>query len=178
MGKTIPFGNQEGDDLNALLERARILKKFVVDSEDEIVKDFGAIERIFEGKISEILIDSKLISKGFFLCGIYVSKMLRDFVFTCPESWYAIDYIEMARQKGNPYYFKDGADMCFLLCSLFAGRTNRRRRATSKKMYIEIGGGLYYRFFSETKHNISRHMARNFETMVDVANEAVGRIRR
>ncbi|MCK5319978.1 hypothetical protein KAJ61_01155 [Candidatus Parcubacteria bacterium] len=175
--KVAPFITGKIDNLNDLLQRARILRNSVATSKNAIFLNFGAIERFFEGRISDVLISNNLISEGFMLCGIYISNMLRDFVFCCPKSWYAIDYFEKAFEDGNLIQLKKGADLCFLLCSLFEERTNRTRGVMDRKAYIEIGGGLYYRFFSETKNDMGCHMARNFETMADVTKEAIERIK-
>ena len=173
MGVVMSFRGRSEGELSEFLERAVILRKVVFDNGIDVSIDISTIERIFEGKISNVLINSKLIAKDFFLCGIYISKMLLYFIYYCPQSWYAIDYIEMAQKNKNPFYLKCGADMCFLLCSLFEERTNRKKRAISKKTYIEIGGRLYYMFFSETESDIGCYMSKNFEIMTDVTKEAV-----
>ena len=177
MGKVIPFKKANNGSLNDLLERAVILRKAVLNSDDGILVDVNAVEKIFEGKISEILINNRLISECFFLCGVYISGMLRDFIYSCPQSWQAIDYFEEAVKKDNPFYAKLGADVCFFLCSLFEDRTNHRRRVINKKTYIEIGGMLYYKFFSETDSDIGFLMSQNFETMAEVTNEAVAKMK-
>ncbi len=176
-GEIIPFARKSGGGLNELLNKAIILRKTVLNSNKDFLADVGAVEIIFEGRISEVLIDNRLIAESFFLCGIYISRMLRDFIYYCPRSWCAIDYLEEAVKTDNPFCAKNGADICFFLCSLFEGRTDRKRRTTSKQTYIEIGGMLYHRFFSETDSDIGFYMSQNFETMIDVTNEAFARIK-
>jgi hypothetical protein len=133
MGEIMPFKRKGAGSLNEFLDRAVLLRKKIVNIQNGILTDVKAVERLFEGQISGVLIDNRLVSEGFFLCGIYIAGILRDFIHFCPESWYAVDYLKAAAEKDNPLFLKNGADICFIVCSLFEGRTNRARRATSKK---------------------------------------------
>lgn len=103
--------NPEADDLNSLLKRASVIKEKIVSFKDRVslIKK-GQLQRIFEGKISQEIINMRLISREIFLCGIYVSNLLEELALSVPESWWAIDY----SASHDPQTIKKGGDICFI----------------------------------------------------------------
>ena len=130
--------------LNVLIERAQILKKGLKKSDKVIVdvNDFGSLSRFFEAIISETLFSSEMIREDVFLCGIYVARLLATIGSESPKSWYAIDFILEGNETDNPMATKNGADVCFLLCSLFKERAEHRSMTIED--YQKYGIGLYY----------------------------------
>ena len=159
--------------LNKLIERAKILKNGLKKSNKVIVgvNDYGSLVRFFEAVISETLFSFKMISEDVFLCGIYIAKLLADIGNESPKSWYAIDFVLEGNETGNPVVIKNGADVCFLLCSIFQERAEHRVMTIND--YKKYGIGLYYQYYSSTDKVIGRHMSNNFNAMTEVTHESI-----
>ena len=124
-----------------------------------------------EGIISKKIIKAKMIDKGLFLCGIYVPQIFAEYLSSSPESWLAVDYTLKARKFKNAFVFKQGGDVCFLICSIFPERTNWR--TMNPGYYRKMGESFYYQFYAKTNQEIGYHMSGNFETMVGITKECV-----
>ncbi|MDD5291014.1 MAG: hypothetical protein PHZ04_02750 [Patescibacteria group bacterium] len=160
-------------DLSGLIARA-------VDLREDFVEEIGngmlvvneqKLEIIFERVISDILLTRRLFAPGFFICGRYIAVLLRKISFSVPESWFAVDYFIKGIEEGNPILIKQGADICFLFCSVFPERSNHRNM--TPEAYKQIGAGLYYSFFLNTGGDIGRFMARGFDIMADVTRQCL-----
>ena len=159
--------------LNKLIERAQILKNSLRKSNKVIlgVNDYGSLVRFFEAVISKTLFSSKMIGEDIFLCGIYIAKLLANIGNESPKSWYAIDFVLEGNKTGNPMVIKNGADVCFLLCSIFQERAEHRSMTIGD--YQKYGIGLYYQYYSSTDSIIGRHMSNNFNAMTDVTHKSI-----
>ncbi len=164
--------NEDDNDLTTLLRRAVSLRKEEPDSGRFIqIVGFKKMKTFFESKISDILIRHEFIDSGFFLCGTYISDLLTSIANRVPESWFAIDYILKSNESGSPQFLKQGANICFLICSVFKGRSEIR--AMRYKDYEKMGIGLFSRFYSQTGAEIGYHMSRQYKIMVDVTGECM-----
>jgi len=113
----------ESRDLNELLRQAAtICEEKLVFPKGVSVVGRGKLQNVFERKISQEIFARKLISRGIFLCGIYISKILTELASANPESWWAVDYAF----SDAPADLKKGGDMCFALCGIFPQRGNQR----------------------------------------------------
>ena len=160
------------NDLTTLLRKAVLLRK--QDPESGGVIHIGGLKKMktfFESKISDILIKQQFIDTGFFLCGTYISDLLTSIANRVPESWFAIDYILKSNESGSPYFLKQGANICFLICSVFKDRSEIR--AMRYEDYEKMGIGLFSRFYSQTGAEIGYHMSRQYRIMVDVTGECM-----
>lgn len=162
--------------LNKLIKRAQILKKGLKKSNKVImgVNDYGSLVRFFEAVISETLFSFEMISEDIFLCGIYIARLLADIGNKSPKSWYAIDFVLEGNKTGNPMVIKNGADVCFLLCSIFQERAEHRSMTISD--YQKYGIGLYYQYYSSTDRTIGKHMSDNFNAMTEVTQKSIAQL--
>lgn len=159
-------------DLTGLLKRAVILRKEEPDDGPLIkVEGFKKMKILFESKISDILIKKHCIDKGFFFCGTYISDLLTSLARRVPESWFAVDYIMKSHETDSPYLLKQGANICFLICSVFKERSEIR--VMRYEDYEKMGIGLFSRFYSQTGSEIGYHMSRQYKIMVDVTDECM-----
>lgn len=160
------------EDLSAYMEMAHdIIGKIPELSGDLPVVNHGELKKLFEGKIIKILLDRRMIEFKFILCGMYVSKLLAGLSREIPKSWYAVDFFQKSREENNPYLLRSGADICFLISSVFKERGNWR---TMKPAYYkEMGMGLFYQFHKETGLIIGLHMSEEFKTMADIADHCI-----
>jgi len=115
-----------------------------------------------------------MINQGLFLCGIYVPKVFTEYLSHSPESWIASDYLLKAEKKESAFAFKQGGDVCFLICSIFVKRASWR--TMNPKYYHQMGISFYHKFYARTNQEIGYHMSDNFETMVDITKNCFSSI--
>lgn len=179
MAEIIKFGHhadrrkrQNDNDLTGFLRRAVFLRRQTPENGQFIhVAGFKKMKVFFESKISDILIKNSMIDTGFFLCGNYISDLLTRIADKVPESWFAVDYIMKSHETGSPYLLKQGANICFLICSVFKERSEIR--AMRYEDYEKMGISLFSRFYSQTGSEIGYHMSRQYKIMVDVTDECM-----
>ncbi|MCD4705864.1 hypothetical protein K8R61_02160 [bacterium] len=153
---------------NELLRNAIILKKCLPELKDKIeVVDQQKLKRVFEGKISKIIIQRKLAGEELFLCGIYVSNLLCE--MQSPKSWVVIDYIIDAQE--NPTSIKEGANICFLISSIFNERGDWR--CMNLKNYNDMGMSLYHQFYTETGNEIGYYMSKQYVIIAKITKECI-----
>ena len=125
--------NRDLNDLSGLLKRANRLIKtdsslssekpiIRVRSRDHLIKKLGAV-------ISKEIIKKKMVSRGMFLCSIYVPKIVTQYLSAPPKSWVAFDYLSENNQAKHNFNLKLGGDVCFLICCFFSGE---RKLATNE----------------------------------------------
>lgn len=127
----------------------------------------GDLKSIFESKINQEIFTKKLISSDVFLCGMYVSNLLGEFMSNSVKSWWAVDYAA----SDDPLVFKKGADVCFIICGVFPGRGNHRMMKVA--YYQEMGESYYYHFYTLAKKEIGYHMSNKFELMTRVVKSCI-----
>ncbi len=151
----------KSSNLTELMKHARLIckEKFSFLEEGLSIVKEGQLKSVFESRISNEIFSKKFISRGFFLCAIYISSLLEELVFKAPESFWAIDYAD----SDDPSVLKKGGDACFIICGVFPGRGNYR--LMNIEYYRKIGSGFYYQFYSASNKEIGYHMSQNFEPM-------------
>lgn len=179
MAQIIKFGQgadrrrkNNDNELTGLLKRAVLLRN--QEPEDGLFIRVAGLKKMkvfFESKISDILIKKHCIDKGFFFCGTYISDLLTSLVKRVPESWFAVDYIMKSHETDSPYLLKQGANICFLICSVFKERSEIR--VMRYEDYEKMGIGLFSRFYSQTGAEIGYHMSRQYKIMVEVTDECM-----
>ncbi len=177
MAKIIRFPksnlNKGPENLDEALARASFLFKEDLPELKErfMVVSSGKMRQILETLILKVLMQNKMIEVSYFLCGNYISEVLTSLGSNVPESWFAIDFYT----KGNAEAMKQGANLCFILCSLFPKRTNFR--TMNFHDYQDMGQGLYLRFYYSTGAEIGYLMSRLFPQMVAVTEQAIGELK-
>ncbi len=159
-------------DLTSLLKKVAVIKKNLPEPDNGIrVTSFKKLKGLFEAKIAEILIKRQLIESDFFLCGNYISNLLTDIANKIPKSWFAVDYIIESNTTNSPQILKQGANICFLICTIFKGRSELR--AMTYQDYEKIGMGLFHQFYNQTGAEIGFYMSRQYKIMVGVTDECI-----
>jgi hypothetical protein len=176
MADIIPFDEArqraiEKMSLSELIIRAVDLRGNFAEEIDTgmLIVNQQKLEVIFERTISDILLRRRLVAPGFFICSRYIAVLLKKVSSSVPESWFAVDYFIKGIEEKRPELMRQGADLCFLFCSVFLERSNHR--SMNFRSYSELGAGLYYNFYSHTGKDIGRFMSRGFETMTEVTRQ-------
>ncbi|MFP4539400.1 MAG: hypothetical protein ACLFNN_00505 [Candidatus Paceibacterota bacterium] len=179
MGKVISFlqyggvnqKKSEGKELDELLLRSDKLIKKNKDSEKPTLKNKKEVQIFFESIISEEIIKRKKIVSELFLCGNYISRVLASHINEDPEFWITSDYEIKYSQTGKPEYLKEGANTCFLICSVFYKRANWKLMKPS--FYKEKGMTLYHQFYQERQEPVCYYMSINFEEAAEITRSAI-----
>jgi len=162
----------KNNDLTSYLKRAVLLRKEIGESRSGLqVTSLKKLRNRIESKIADILIKKEYVESDFFLCGNYISGLLTSIVNRIPKSWFAIDYILIGQESGNPHAIKQGADVCFLICTVFKERSELR--AMRYGDYESMGIGLFHQFYNQTGMEIGYYMSRQYKTMVRVTDECM-----
>ena len=167
-----PKPSSPNDDITSLLKEASVLKS-LANSEKKVITNLPAL---LQGKMSDVIIKRSLISSEYFLCGIYISKLLLSIMEAknIPKSWFAIDYICEGNTSKNPQIIKQGANVCLLICTIFQGRAEIKMMTMND--YLKMGATLFHQFYRQTGAEIGYYMSREFDTMVEVTNECIKNI--
>jgi hypothetical protein len=141
-------------------------------AEDEIISSTSA-KNWFERKISNEIFQKRMFAHDVFLCGMYVAKILGEFEKSLPKYEYAVDFFQQWSDSKNECALKCGGDFCFLLCSVFPQRGNRRLMKTD--YYQEMGRSFYYHFYTVSEKPIGSYMSSKFETMTGIVQSVLGK---
>lgn len=110
-----------------------------------------------------------------FACANYSAGLLMELFCKTPKYWTAFDFLEEGVKKKDPLLFQQGADMCFLISSVFTERANWR--AMKIRYYRNMGIGLYHSFYSQTKKEIGFYMSENFLFMSKIVSQGLESIK-
>ncbi len=164
--------NQNPSDLSSLLKQAVLLRsQRAVKREGIQITNIGKLKTLFEAGIADILIRRRHVDSDFFLCGNYISALLSSVVNETPKSWFVIDFITEGLETNNPRRIQEGANVCFLICTVFKERSELR--AMRYEDYEKLGMGLYYQYYDQTGAEIGYHMSRQYRIMVTVTDECI-----
>ncbi len=171
-----PFSEEDFYRLNLekLLNRSsRLMRKIEKLRNSEIVKLKNEKEfRVFiEGILSREIVKRKNISSEYFFCGNYISQLLVSLLRSSPEFWVVFDYEKKYSETGEPEYLREGANVCFLICTIFKERATWRLMPPS--FYCEKGKQMYYQFYLVNQKEVSYHMSHNFEELADITRNAI-----
>jgi hypothetical protein len=158
--------------LSSLMKEAKENSGFV-DSLPRGIKsfDFNDLEKMLRVSIYDVLINEECQNSDYFHCGTYISKIISTTAKNPPKSFYVIDYLSEIESIDSYLNWKNAADICFLICSIFTGRSNHG--FMSYRDYRTMGISLYSTFYSKSKQEIGYLMSCNYQTMVDVTREAL-----
>jgi hypothetical protein len=121
----------------------------------------------------KILIGNRMINSESIFCGIYISDLLGSLLTLAPEHWIATDYAIEGCKSNNPFAIQNGANVCFLICSLFQTRLGRCMKISD---YKAIGTGLFMQFYHQTGKEIGFYMSKQFGEMAEVTKECIEKI--
>lgn len=179
MGNIIDFiaakakkADREPRDLDELIAEAFAVSRDRLEQErqkDEVLASKD-LRTDIKAVIMDTLIKQRLISSEYFLCGLYISKMMSEYALSSQESWYAFDHIKEGEESGDYKAFQKGGDICFLICSIFTGRA--RWRLMQKEYYLKLGAGLYLSFYYRTNREIGYFMSKNFSAMAEITHNS------
>ncbi len=159
-------------DLATLLKQAVLIRKKRTENRHGIqIADFSKLKALFEAGIADILIRRRYIGSDFFLCGNYISTLLSSLVHYIPKSWFVIDFVLESVESNNPRRLQEGANVCFLICSVFRERSELR--AMRYEDYEKMGAGLFHQYYDQTGAEIGYHMSRQYHIMATVTDECM-----
>lgn len=161
------------DDLTALLKQAVKLAEAPIGEEVNGIFLMNAdLKKTFQRKISGFLLDHQLCdSSSLFKCSLYVSDLISENLVHRIRSYCAADFMKEGVDSNNPWVFKEGADLCFLLCSFFDGRGNWRMMRPED--YYRMGASFYAMFYYGTRMEIACHMSRRYAEMVKITKHCI-----
>jgi len=160
----------KGSELTKLLKTAANLQKGAEEITETIaVMNLKELKRVFETRLSNIILKTNNIGVDFFLCGNYIAALLTDIGKTPPESWYAVDYFLKAADEDKPTALKQGANICFLICAIFPLRSQIRCMKLGD--YEAMGKGMYYNYYGQTGAVVAYFMSQKFQPMVEITKE-------
>ncbi|MGM0629376.1 MAG: hypothetical protein ACQESA_03035 [Patescibacteria group bacterium] len=172
-----PFSEKDFDrlGLEKLLSRYRrtTSKKYQEIEGLKIVKlkNKKEVRGFLEGLISKEIVKRKDIHSEYFFCGNYISHLLSSFVNSHPDSWIAFDHEKEYLESNKVEWLMRGADICFLICSIFEDR--KGWRLTPEDFYYEKGRSMYYQLYLKERKKIGFYMCDNFEEMANITRSAI-----
>ncbi len=122
-------------------------------------------QKEIESRILKVIWQKNLMGISYFLCALYVAKMIWDFSSKTPESWCAIDYYNI----DDPQAMKNGGDVCFLVNALFQERAEWR--LMNGEYYRKMGESFYAQYYNLTEAEVAWHMSALFNQMVDITRK-------
>jgi len=160
-------------DLTEFLREAVILSNFPKGEEiNGILLLQTDIQTLFRIKLSEFLLKNNLCgSSDLFKCSLYVSELISQNIFQRLKNIYAVDFLENGMNTDNPWIFKEGGDLCFLLCVFFGER--RGWKMMRQGDYSKMGEMFYRMFYYGTKKEIGWHMSQRYREIVDITKHCV-----
>jgi len=167
--------NIDFNDITDVLKRVHRIKREVHETDGLMVVNAVDLKKIFEVRLNNFFLDHDMIGLNFFSCSMFVASLLTEVALRPPKSWYATDYVIEYEQKSNPREILTGANVCFVLSSLYKERCERR--TMSRQTYIDIGSGLYGRFYNLTQKEVTYNMSKSFELLSDVTHQCLANMR-
>jgi len=160
--------NQLLSDAFALVEQLPRLKTGVLCFS---LEEFRAL---LKTRIQRKIIDRKMIDSNCLLCGLYISELLTRITDQAPTSWYVVDYIKDSLEQNGMEKLRQGADVCFLICSVFPERGSWRMMQPGD--YAGLGAGLYYNYYCRSGREIGHHMSEHFNAMTALTKECMNQL--
>ena len=182
MGKVIKFIPKSqrppkvsfDDELTELLKDAiEINKQFLGCEQEGVFLIYSSFENLIRAKMGAIILKEENVNFDLFRCSSYVSIVMGKMLSRVPDSYYAVDYYVRANNENNPLLLRDGADLCYAICTFFEGRGNRPRRATTLEDYYRMGEWLYSLYSGTTGESIGRCMSRNLKEIVAISQKCI-----
>ncbi len=167
-----------GDDnffaktLSEIMKSAKKMPKEMELLEEDIAfLGFKELEKVILFSINNTLLEQGCANSDYFHCGNYISKLIVRSAEAPFESLYAIDYLAQIRDERDYYGFQQAGDLCFLLCSMFTKRCDRRMMRY--RDYVQIGKVMYSNFYSKSNKKIAYLMSQYYQEMAEVTKYAI-----
>jgi hypothetical protein len=175
MGTVIAFGGgrktRDREDLNFLLaEAVEISKKVIGEMRNGIFLSKVSFDDLLASKFNQVLLKEGIIDSEIFRCALYVARLFGEFMEKAPESYYGVDFFVRGWQENEPMFFRQGGDVCCLVCTFFEEFAKRR---TSVEDFFRMGSYLYNLYYSQTGATMGWCMSANFKNIVRVAKEGI-----
>ncbi len=135
------------------------------------LSDFQELEEMIKKSISSILMNAQCTNSDYFLCGIYISKMVAKTAENPPESFYAIDHLKKIDSMEDYWNWQAAGDVSFLSCAFFPERFNHG--FMTYKDCVSIGVGSYANFYSKSLKEIGYLMSIHYEKMAEITRKAL-----
>jgi len=162
------------DELTDLLKDAvEINKQFFGQEQEGVFHLYGSFENLIRAKMGSIILKEENVNFDLFRCGMYVSLAMGKMLSRVPASYYAVDYYVWANEEKNPLLLRDGADLCYAICTFFEKRGSRPRRATTLEDYFRMGEWLYSLYSGTTGESIGYCMSRNLKEIVAISQKCI-----
>lgn len=165
--------NEYKKDLTHFLRNAAIIADSPMGKEiNGIFIMHQGIKELAQKRIMNFLLKNKMCgSSDLFKCALYVSDLISQNVINKFKSYYAIDYLNDGIKNDNPWIFKDGGDLCFLLCVFFDERRGWRMIKTGD--YSKMGSMFYRMFYFGSKKEIGWHMSRQYDRIAGITRHCL-----
>jgi hypothetical protein len=180
MGKVVPFRRREIREAfetgftDILKDAVHVKGKSLGAEVNGIYRLNVNFEDLFKANIGTFIINHRLMDADLFRSGLYVSKLVGEFLSNKGGSYYATDYFIRGIEDNDPFVLQQGGDLCCVFCIFFDERRNWRMM--KEKDYMNIGIQLYSLYFAKTRRMIGLSMSRNFEKIVDITKQCVTEI--
>ncbi len=135
------------------------------------LSDFKGLRKFIVKEISGILFEKNLIDLEYYYCNLYIASLITETAKKNPESWFAIDYVSKVDSEDSFWPWKEAADTCFLICSLFIKRSNKGLMKFND--YVSMGTSFYLNYSGAAKSEIGYMMSNNFIQMAQITREAL-----
>jgi len=167
----------ETPSLNELIEKAHELKNINPDLNGLICEvssiDFGNVMRkLLWNRIKE----GKFVSREAIVCGDYISNLLTMTIEPGEEfslGWRITNHLEMYEESKKPSMLLRGADLCFLIHSIFPRRTLGRKEVFTFSDYERFGKQLYSHHYAISDLEHSKLMSKYFYRMSTITRDSL-----
>jgi len=163
-------------DINeALAEAIKIQSTSSILQDGIVILTQDEATMLFHSGIIKALKKKGLVDTALFQCSSYSAKLLASMISSSPRHLVATEFLKESMREDNPYLLQQGADVCFLISSVFTERGHWR--AMKIDYYRDMGTSLYDSFYNSTYREIGFYMGQNFHTISMATNECIMSLR-
>lgn len=160
------------EDLTHLVKNAVAISTLHVGEEINGIFQLDVdVSTLFKRNIADFLLKNNACGdSALFKCSLYVSDLIAYHLNQNFKSYYMIDFLEHGINDNDPMAFKEGGDLCFMICSFFNGR---KWRMMKPEDYFRMGASFYAMFYDGTKKEIGWHMSQHYTEIVKVTQRCL-----
>jgi hypothetical protein len=166
--------NIEDDFTNLFKTAVEDRRKSQSEQKSDVIANVEEIAERCRIVMNTLLLNEGGIDSRLFRCVIHVSRIIARATVQTPKSFYASDYYLQAIKTDKPIVLREGGDMCYLLCTFFPERANRR--CMTVQDCEQMGTQMYYKYYEKSKNTLGLCMGDCFKTMILVAQESICKI--
>lgn len=122
-------------------------------------------------RINSFLMRERVMDPDLFRCALYISAVVAKSFSSVPESYHVSDYFVKGHTNNDPVTILRGADLCFLLCSFFPKRCERR--SMRLRDYMHMGTQMYLSFYAMSSNSLGLCIGNNFSDMVEITQKSM-----